>query len=291
VFWQVTHNFAIALSSRQGALHLRRGSRYDASMSDDFAHLQSAAAQLVAIEQLLGGQYIPAERNPLPAIELPSEPRARASGAEAVPAVPELPPEQKAAALAEIDSGEVKACTKCALCRTRHNTVFGEVNADADLVFVGEGPGAEEDATGRPFVGRAGELLTKMITAMGLTREDVFICNMVKCRPPGNRAPAPEEVHACWSYLVRQLQIIRPKVIVTLGNPATQGLLNTTIGITKLRGNWQALPDIGEGLAGTPVMPTFHPAYVLRQYTADNRRRVWSDLQAVMEQLGLEAPK
>jgi DNA polymerase len=189
-----------------------------------------------------------------------------------------------------MDVSEVRGCVKCALSQGRTQTVFGEGNPDADLVFVGEGPGAEEDRTGRPFVGRAGELLTKMIHAMGLTRDDVFICNMVKCRPPGNRAPAPEEVQACWSYLVRQLQIIRPKVIVTLGNPATKGLLNTAEGITRLRGTWQRLPEIGPGLGGVPVMPTFHPAYVLRQYTPENRGKVWSDLQAAMEALGLSPP-
>jgi DNA polymerase len=118
----------------------------------------------------------------------------------------------------------------------------------------------------------------------------VFICNVVKCRPPGNRTPAPEEVQACWPYLIRQLQILRPKVIVTLGNPATQNLLQTRTGITRLRGTWQALPPIGDGLAGTPVMPTFHPAYLLRQYTVDNRQKVWSDLQTVMQRLGLKAP-
>ncbi|MCK5113932.1 MAG: uracil-DNA glycosylase, partial [Phycisphaerae bacterium] len=186
---------------------------------------------------------------------------------------------------------EVKTCQKCELCKTRTNTVFGEVNPNADLVFVGEGPGADEDASGRPFVGRAGDLLTKMIAAMGLSRSDVFICNMVKCRPPGNRTPLPEEVAACWDYLVRQLQIIRPKVIVTLGNPATKGLLSTNVGITKMRGVWAQLPDIGPGLGGIPVMPTFHPAYVLRNYSVNTRGLVWSDLQSVMEHLGLKIPQ
>ncbi|KKK73182.1 hypothetical protein LCGC14_2896410, partial [marine sediment metagenome] len=148
--------------------------------------------------------------------------------------------------------------------------------------------GAEEDKQGRPFVGRAGELLTKMIIAMGLTREQVYIANVVKCRPPGNRAPTVDEVAACREHLDRQLQIIRPKVIVTLGNPATQNLLQTRVGITKLRGQWEELGDIGEGLTGTPVMPTFHPAYILRQYTQENRQKAWADLQAVMQFLGLE---
>ncbi len=238
------------------------------------------ARQLLAIESLLGAaDFLPAERNPLPEISLPA--------AE----TDEMPPADKAAALAEIDNHQVRPCTRCPLHKTKRNSVFGEGSANADLVFVGEGPGADEDATGRPFVGRAGQLLTKMIHAMGLTREDVYICNIVKCRPPGNRAPAPEEVQACWDYLMRQLQIIRPKVIVTLGNPATQNLLRTRVGITRLRGNWQRLGDLAAGLSETPVMPTFHPSYVLRQYSPDNRGKVWSDLQAVMAKLNLPLPK
>ena len=185
---------------------------------------------------------------------------------------------------------EVKKCTNCELCKTRTNTVFGEHNPAARLVFVGEAPGADEDAQGRPFVGRAGELLTKMINAMGLRREDVFIVNMLKCRPPENRTPNPQEIQACWNFLIRQLQILRPEVIVTLGNPATQGLLNTKAGITTLRGQWQALPEIAPGLGGTPVMPTFHPAYVLRNYSVDTRKKVWSDLQQVMARLNLKTP-
>lgn len=157
-------------------------------------------------------------------------------------------------------------------------------------MFIGEGPGHDEDMTGRPFVGRAGELLTRMITAMGLTRSDVFIGNVIKCRAPNNRAPTPDEVEACWGYLVRQIQIIQPKVIVTLGNPASHALLDTRVGITRLRGTWQTLPILGEGVGGTPVMPTFHPAFLLRQYTIDNRQKVWADLQQVMQRLGLQLP-
>ena len=252
-------------------------------LDDPRSELTQAARQLLAIEEFLGGPFVPARADSLPPIELAAPSQAAAVGAT-------MSRDEKAQALAAIDTGEVKGCTKCALCKGRTNTVFGEGAADSSLVFVGEGPGADEDASGRPFVGRAGELLAKMIKAMGLSREQVFICNMVKCRPPGNRAPAPEEVQACWGYLVRQLQIISPRVIVTLGNPATQGLLNTRVGITKMRGNFQELPDIGEGLAGIAVMPTFHPAYVLRQYTPDNRGKVWSDLQQVMGALGMELP-
>lgn len=258
------------------------------AMSEASSTLIAAARQLLEVEELLGGaDFLPARRNPPPEISYPAGP-----ASFAVASATETPrsAEEKACALRAIDE-EVKCCRKCGLHQGRNHTVFGEGNPDADLVFVGEGPGADEDSTGRPFVGRAGELLTKMIHAMGLTREAVFICNIVKCRPPGNRAPAPEEVQACWGYLIRQLQILQPRVIVALGNPATQNLLQTSVGITKLRGQWQKLPDLGEGLAGIPVMPTFHPAYVLRQYTVENRQKVWSDLQSVMELLGLTGPK
>ncbi len=260
-------------------------------LSEEAYNPVDTAKQLLAMESLLGNtDFLPAGRNPLPELELSEiTTTATASGVGSV--LEELSPEAKAVALGQLDTDEVKICRKCELCKTRTNTVFGEVNPDADLVFVGEGPGADEDASGHPFVGRAGDLLTKMIAAMGLSRSDVFICNMVKWRPPRNRTPLPEEVAACWDYLVRQLQIIRPKVIVTLGNPATKGLLSTNVGITKLRGQWASLPDIAPGLAGIPVMPTFHPAYVLRNYSVNTRQLVWSDLQSVMEHLGLKTPK
>ena len=248
-------------------------------MSEDMDRLARSARQLLDTERLFGGDFMPARRNPLPEIE--TTPSTPAAGPRAK--------RQKAEALAQFET-EAANCTACALAQTRNKLVFGEGDPDADLVFVGEAPGAEEDATGRPFVGRAGELLVKMIKAMGLRREDVYICNMLKCRPPGNRTPNPQEVESCWGFLVRQLQIIQPQVIVTLGNPSTKGLLGTREGITRIRGNWQKLPDIGEGLEGIDVMPTFHPAYVLRQYTPDNRRKVWSDLQAVMDRLGLAPP-
>ncbi len=249
-------------------------------MNDPRESLTRAARQLLEIEALFGGSDLPAERCPLPEFELP-----------AALAPPEMTPEQKTEAMAQLNTEEVSVCERCSLCQGRTNTVLGEGSANADLVIVGEAPGQDEDLSGRPFVGRAGQLLTKMITAMGLTREDIFICNMLKCRPPNNRAPSAEEIAACWDYLVRQLQIIRPKMLVTLGNPATQTLLNTRTGITRLRGQWQQLPDIGPGLEGIPVMPTFHPAYVLRQYNQDTRAKVWSDLQQVMGLLGLNIPK
>jgi DNA polymerase len=164
-------------------------------------------------------------------------------------------------------------CQRCKLCEQRTNIVFGVGNPRAKLMFVGEGPGADEDAQGEPFVGRAGQKLNEMIRAIGLEREDVYIANIVKCRPPGNRDPQPDEVATCSPFLFLQIESIRPKVIVTLGSPASKTLLDTKAGITSLRGRWGAF-------RGIPVMPTFHPAYLLRSYTAENRRAVFDDLKA-----------
>ncbi len=193
-----------------------------------------------------------------------------------------LPRETKLTLLQAMDNDEVRRCTKCRLSEGRNNTVFGQGNPDAQIMFIGEGPGQNEDETGIPFVGRAGELLTKMIIAMGLSREDVFIANIVKCRPPENRAPLPDEVSACWDYLRRQIATINPAAIVTLGGPATKTLLGTKIGITALRGIWHPFNGLQPDGPIIPVMPTFHPAYVLRAYTVENRGRVWSDLKAVL---------
>jgi len=169
-------------------------------------------------------------------------------------------------------------CRRCRLCEKRQQIVFGEGAADARVVFVGEGPGEEEDKSGRPFVGRAGELLTKMIEAVGWRREDVYICNIVKCRPPGNRDPQPDEVASCQPFLERQIRAIAPVAIVTLGKPAISTLLGRTVAITKLRGQWQEF----QGIA---VMPTYHPAYLLRNYTRETRQAVWDDLRAVRERV------
>jgi DNA polymerase len=193
---------------------------------------------------------------------------------------PALPRDQRLALLKAMDREEVSVCTKCALCQSRTHTVFGEGDCESSLLFIGEGPGETEDQTGRPFVGRAGQLLDKMIAAMGLRREQVFICNIVKCRPPGNRVPAPEEVAACTPYLVRQIEIIQPRAIVTLGLPATRYLLQVARSMGQMRGNWHAWN-------GIPVMPTYHPAYILRSYNEQTRAAVWSDLRQVMTKLGL----
>jgi DNA polymerase len=165
-------------------------------------------------------------------------------------------------------------CTRCALCERRQTIVFGEGNPDAPVVFVGEGPGEEEDRSGRPFVGRAGELLSRMIASVGWRREDVYICNIVKCRPPQNREPRLEEVAMCQPFLDQQILAIRPRALVALGKPASSALLGAPVAITRIRGQWQKWRDI-------PLMPTFHPAYLLRNYTRETRQAVWEDLKAV----------
>jgi uracil-DNA glycosylase len=177
------------------------------------------------------------------------------------------------------DLGE---CTRCKLSRTRNKIVFGDGNPKAQLVFVGEGPGRDEDMQGLPFVGRAGKLLTQMIEAMGLQRKDVYICNVVKCRPPENRQPEKDEVTACSPFLMRQIDTIAPKVIVCLGSTAAQTILETTRGISQFRGEWLEF-------RGRKLMATYHPAYLLRNPGA--KGEVWKDLQKVMAELGLEVKK
>jgi DNA polymerase len=196
---------------------------------------------------------------------------------------PVAPREKKISLLSAMDETEVKPCVLCRLCNTRKNTVFGEGDGDAAIFFIGEGPGENEDLQGRPFVGRAGELLNKMIAGMGLRREQVFIANIVKCRPPDNRVPAPDEVEACTPYLVRQLEIIRPKVIVTLGLPSAKYMLQSKLSMGRLRGQWH-------NWRGIRLMPTYHPAFLLRAYTEENRAAVWSDLKMVMTEVGLPIP-
>ena len=170
-------------------------------------------------------------------------------------------------------------CTLCKLHKGRHTIVFGVGNPEARLMFVGEAPGEDEDLKGEPFVGKAGQLLTKMIEAMGLRREDVYICNTVKCRPPNNRNPEPDELAACEPFLKGQLASVKPEVIVTLGKFAAQALLREQMPITRLRGQWREYE-------GIPVMPTFHPAYLLR--SPQEKTKVWEDLQSVMKKLSLE---
>ncbi|MBI3753221.1 MAG: uracil-DNA glycosylase [Deltaproteobacteria bacterium] len=172
---------------------------------------------------------------------------------------------------------ELGDCKRCKLHKQRTNIVFGVGNPDASLVFVGEGPGEDEDLQGEPFVGKAGRLLTRIIEAMGLERKDVYICNVVKCRPPGNRNPEPDEIAACRPFLEKQIDAIKPKIIVALGTHAAQTLLNTTEKITALRGKFCRYRD------GIRIMPTFHPSYLLRN--EGKKKEVWEDMKTVMKAL------
>lgn len=202
------------------------------------------------------------------------------------PAAPSAPPRQPALVeparafsdrptLAEVRAA-LGECRRCRLAEGRSRIVFGDGDPDADLLFVGEGPGEQEDRQGLPFVGRAGELLTQMIErGLRVPRAAVYICNIVKCRPPSNRTPLADEVSACRPFLDGQIDAVRPKVIVALGKPATSLLLGREVSITRVRGIWQ-------DYRGYPVMPTFHPAFLLRQYTAENRRLVWEDLKSAL---------
>jgi DNA polymerase len=194
---------------------------------------------------------------------------------------------QPAAAPAVIEDSEAKTllaeleaiavvCVKCKLAKSRTQVVYGVGNPNADLMFIGEAPGRDEDLKGEPFVGRAGQLLTDIIKAMKLTRDDVYIANVIKCRPPENRNPEPDELEACHPYIQRQVEIIQPKVIVTLGRFALQSLTGKAYGISSARGNWL-------DYNGVKVMPTYHPAYLLR--TPSAKKEVWADMKKVMEQL------
>ena len=219
---------------------------------------------------------------PQPSAAPPPRPPARALGSAPAPS-PDLPflgsaPQVFSLPQIRDDLGD---CRRCKLSAGRTNIVFGVGNPKAELVFVGEGPGADEDRLGEPFVGAAGQLLDKMIAAMGLARRDVYICNVVKCRPPGNRNPEPDEIAACSPFLRRQIAAIHPKVVVALGKFAAQFLLSDTTPITRLRGRWREYD-------GVPLMPTFHPAYLLR--SPGEKGKAWEDLKAVVKALGRELP-
>lgn len=210
---------------------------------------------------------------------LPPVPPASSAATSPAPPAPSRDGEKESLESIRLDIGD---CTRCKLHKGRTSIVFGEGSPAASLVFVGEGPGYEEDQQGRPFVGAAGQLLTDIIVkGMKLGREDVYICNIVKCRPPENRNPELDEVAACIGFVQRQIAAISPRVIVTLGNVPTQNLLETKQGITKLRGVWQEY-------RGIPVMPTFHPSYLLR--SPGEKGKVWEDIKMVMGKLGMPVP-
>jgi DNA polymerase len=215
-------------------------------------------------------QTEPIVKKPVPPPPIVEEP--------ALIALPSLEPENDSFEKIQSDIGN---CRRCRLCEGRNKIVFGSGDPATKLVFVGEGPGADEDAQGLPFVGRAGQLLTQMIEGTAskegipLKRPDVYICNVVKCRPPENRTPLPDEMEICGQFLFRQLMVIKPKAICALGSTAAKAILGTKEGVTKLRGNWQKWRDI-------PVMVTYHPSYLLRPYNQNAKREAWEDLKKVL---------
>lgn len=195
------------------------------------------------------------------------------------PAEQTEPEAQEKQGALDLVRSELGDCKRCPLSRIRNKIVFGEGNPFAEIVFIGEGPGSDEDRTGRPFVGRAGQMLTRIIEmGMEIPRSSVYICNIIKCRPPGNRNPREEEIRACFPFLEKQIDTIQPKVIITLGHPATCTLLNLEKPMHMLRGTWHSYK-------GIPVMPTFHPSYVLRRYTVEVRKRVHEDTQKALRHL------
>jgi DNA polymerase len=222
-----------------------------------------------------------------PRSAVPAEPRsaAPAPAAAAAPAIVSAParlaPGDAAVRLKTL-AEEVSGCTRCVLHRERKQTVFARGNGSSGVCFIGEGPGADEDEQGLPFVGKAGQLLDRMIQAMGFDREEVYVCNIVKCRPPKNRKPEADEMAACRPYIVEQIALIQPKVIVCMGATAVEGLLGIGGGITRMRGTWR----LYDGRIA--VMPTFHPAYLLR--TPEAKRDVWNDLKEVLKHLGRPVP-
>jgi len=233
---------------------------------------------------------IRAAAGPLPAIStaesrVAAPPPASAAAPPASPSAAPLDHQTKQAAMAELRA-RAMVCQKCPhLAASRKNVVFGVGAIDSPLMFVGEAPGADEDEQGEPFVGKAGQLLTKIIQTMGFTRDTVYIANILKCRPDtpgqtaGNRKPTLEEMKTCLPYLLAQVDLIQPKVIVALGATAVEGLLGRTAGITRLRGQWQEFRAV-------PVMPTYHPAYLLRNQALGEKRKVWEDMLQVLERLG-----
>jgi uracil-DNA glycosylase len=288
--------------SAEGRVDSPKGDRdMTTDRNDARSELSSIAASLRAYlewQEDTGARGIPRGASPMRARATRSavveEAPARAEAQEATRVVeapakdPVLSAPAASARPLPVLEGLVKECRRCGLAGGRTQTVFARGNPAAALCFIGEAPGADEDAQGLPFVGRAGQLLDRMIQAMGLDpASDVYVCNIIKCRPPGNRRPEPDEIDQCIPFLHEQIESVAPKAIVALGNTAVSALLGTKLGITKVRGNWKLYK-------GTiPVMPTYHPSYLIRPSAqqAEAKRQAWDDLKAVMKLLGLELPK
>ena len=255
-------------------------------MSEPRAEARAAIASARAWLEELSEEGIEALARPEHAPASAADPPEPIASAPPVPAAVASPPVQPPMISEAPSFGEnptldgVRAalgdCTRCRLHEGRNQLVFGDGDPDADIMFVGEGPGADEDRQGLPFVGRAGQLLTDMIEkGLEIPRSSVYICNIVKCRPPGNRTPLADEVSTCRPYLEGQIEAVKPRVIVALGKPATSLLLGREVPITRVRGQWHEFQ-------GIPLMPTLHPAFILRQYTEENRRNVWEDLKQAL---------
>lgn len=243
------------------------------SDAEELAALTTTLKRHLQRRQRAGLRYLPKVSAAPAESKCPSETPNPMSGVE-IDMLTDTAPALQAGSLAELRAA-IGDCQRCKLCSGRTNIVFGIGNPQARLMFVGEGPGRDEDLKGEPFVGRAGQLLTDIITkGMGLKREDVYICNVVKCRPPENRNPEPDEVAACEPFLKKQIDIVRPEIIVGLGKFAVQTLLNSKVAISRLRGNWASYH-------GIKLMPTFHPAYLLRN-PAD-KKLVWEDIKLVIK--------
>lgn len=298
---EATASSAAAVAPTTAPQAVRRG--FDADL---FAPTASARGAAAPVADKVPADKVPTDKVPTNKVpttareERPRailEPRMPAQGAEAIaPLVDRIAPpsgSSRAERLSALERLHAAGCPHCTVATGHTNLVFGDGNPDAELVFVGEAPGETEDRSGLPFVGPAGEKLNEMISAMGLRREEVYIANVLKSRPPNNRTPLAQEVDRCGPYLLAQLAIIRPKAIVTLGGPATKLLLASELGITRLRGVPATVRlGVAEGAPfDVPVMPTFHPAYLLRNYTVETRRQVWSDLKQALAMIGRDAPK
>jgi uracil-DNA glycosylase family 4 len=268
-------------------------------MSDDYQHLLTAAIDHLENLKRRGTNFLNVDATTLASLNQPAKFSAATRAGnktspkqETISAEVQIAPNVSANSTKQTAMDELKKraslCIKCPnLASSRKNVVFGIGNSESPLMFVGEAPGADEDAQGEPFVGKAGELLTRIIQTMGFSRETIYIANVLKCRPDtpgqtaGNRKPTSEEMKTCLPYLLAQIDIIKPRVIVALGATAVEGLFGKPMPISKIRGTWQIFRD-------TPVMPTFHPAYLLRNQALSEKRKVWEDMLQVLEKL--EAP-
>jgi DNA polymerase len=283
--------FLSALFLSKGLKRIKRGQKLGSKMANDLQNALNNLQQFLEYERDEGVRAVEVSPEVMKSFhKMPTS-----AGGEQIS---DPPAHEKQSPSAKTDSSQktapalnynmddvirkITACRKCSLHETRTNTVPGQGSSNPEIMFVGEAPGGDEDRQGLAFVGKAGQLLTKMINAMGYQREEVFIGNILKCRPPDNRTPLPDEMETCMPYLKAQIKLLQPKVIIALGSVAAKGLLDTAMGITKIRGKWMTFE-------GIDLMPTYHPAYLLRNPSA--KRDVWNDLKAVLAHLGRKPPE